>query len=76
MEMPSFLLVHGWVLLVVVLMVVVLMVTLMVTLMALVVTMLHLHGVSMLHLAILQNRNSNRQGDLPTTGTTTTCRIH
>ena len=51
-EMPSFLLVHGWVLLVVVLM----MVVLMVILMALIVTMLHLHGVSMLHLAILQNR--------------------
>ena len=53
MEMPSFLLVHSGVLLVVVLM----MVVLMVTLMALVVAMLHLHGMSMLHLAILQNKH-------------------
>ena len=64
MEMPSFLLVHGWVLVVVVLMVVVLgvvvlmVVVLGVVLMALVVAMLHLHGMSMLHLAILRNRYS------------------
>ena len=53
MVMPSLLLVHGGVLPVVVLMVV----GLMVTLVVLVVAMLHLHGMGMLHLAILQNRH-------------------